>query len=75
MWAVDTLVDPPQASIDTETVFDEVIRQRELWFGQSVRNSDTGKNRESAEFCFPSLWSFVWRFCTVCWPILALLPA
>ena len=39
------MVDPPQASIDTETVFDEVVRQRKLWFGQSVRNSDTGKYR------------------------------
>lgn len=41
----DTLVDPLKASIDTETVFNKVIRQRKLWFGQSVRNSDTGKYR------------------------------
>jgi len=41
----DTFVDPARASIDTETVFDEVVRHRELWFGQSVRSSDTGRYR------------------------------
>ena len=41
----DTFVDPSRASIDMETVADEIIRHKEPWFEQSVRNSDTGKYR------------------------------
>ncbi len=40
-----TLVDPTRASIDTKTVLNKVVRHRELWFGESVRDSDTGKYR------------------------------
>jgi len=41
----DTLVDPTRASIDTEKVVDEIVRHKEPWFEQRVRNSDTGKYR------------------------------
>jgi len=41
----DTFVDPTRASIDTETVLDMIVRHKELWFEQKVRNSDTGKYR------------------------------
>jgi len=41
----ETFVDPTQASIDTEIVLNKVIRHRELWFGENVRDSDTGRYR------------------------------
>jgi len=41
----DTLVDPTRASIETETVLDNIVRHKEPWFEQKVRNSDTGKYR------------------------------
>jgi len=41
----ETSVDPTSASIDTKVVVDKIVDHRELWFGQRVRNSDTGKYR------------------------------
>ncbi len=41
----ETVVDPARASIDTETVLNKVVRYREPWFGDNVRDSDTGRYR------------------------------
>ncbi|MCJ7581120.1 MAG: E3 ubiquitin ligase family protein [Candidatus Aminicenantes bacterium] len=55
----DTLVDPTGASIDTDTVVDEIVSYREPWFEQFVCISDTGKYRIKESVFRPEGFAYV----------------
>lgn len=54
-----TLVDPQNADIDTQKVYEDTIHHREDWFGAHVGFSDTGKYRITEEAFLPEGYAFV----------------